>query len=143
MADNSDKPFWMKALTWAQSITQAIGKRSAIKRDAHLKMYDTEFSWIDTTRLVKLQYEVVAETEAQARQLANAQAVIEVPMIESMLENRKIIPPYIKDASAALPLWKIKEIALTDGQREFAKEGKLGPARTFELRQVMVAAPQP
>src|SRR5437867_6590892 len=125
MVDSSDMPFWLKALTWAQSLTQAFERRSAIKRDAHLKMYDTEFSWIDTTRLIKLQYEVVAETEAQARQLANAQAVTEVPIVESRLEDRKIIPPYMKDASAALPLWKIKEIPLTDGQREFAKEGKL------------------
>jgi hypothetical protein len=143
MTTNSGMPLWMKVLSWGNSILGKIGNRAAIARDAGLKTYVTELSWTDTTRAIRLEYDVIANDEAHARQLSNTQAVIDEPTIPSPLEGREITPPYMKDPASTLALWKVKEVPLTDGQREFAKQGKLGPARTSPLRRVMAASTQP
>ncbi len=136
MADSSDAPFWMKALAWLRSLAEAAAKKSAIARDARLKNYGMTLEWKEDTRDVEIVFNVIAESETQARQLANAHAAKEKPAFHSLLLNRQVIPPYIKDPAAALSQWKVAEAPLIDEQRELAKKGQLGPphAEGFQFR---------
>ena len=94
MAVGSDAPFWMKVLSWAAPIFKAAQQRSAIERDARLKKYTTEFRWKDGPKFIKVAIDrVFAESESQARQLSNARAAKEKPVIEDNLDQRRDNPP--------------------------------------------------
>ena len=130
MAVGQDPSFWMKILAWAAPIFKAAQQRSAIERDARLKTYATEFRWKDGPKFIKVAIDrVFAESESQARQLSNARAAEEEPLIEDKLDQRQIVPPYMKDPNAALMQWKVVELTLTEEERALAKQGQLGPAR--------------
>ena len=102
---------------------------AAIRRDALLKKYSGDFTWVDRKLLITVSVDrVIAENENQARRLANAQATKDFPIITSMFQDGEMAPPYMKDPVAALSQWEIKEVPLTEPEREFAKNGELGPA---------------
>jgi hypothetical protein len=121
---NSDVPFWMKVTSWAQSVSGAISKQFAIRRDSNLKRFAGELSWVEGKyRIAIIIDRIIAENERQARELANAQATKEHPIITLMLEGKDVIPPYVTDPRAALVQWKMTEMPLKDSDRELAKEG--------------------
>lgn len=126
----SGPPFWMKILSWVSAILKAAQQRSAVDRDALLKAYATGLRWKDGPKFMKVAIDrIFAEGDTQARQLSNARASTEMPVIEDALDQRQLIPPYVKDPSGALMEWKVTELPLTDDERAPAKLGQLGPPR--------------
>jgi hypothetical protein len=136
-----DKPLWLKSLTWAKSVVGGIQRRSAIRRDAKLKKFASELSWVEGKyRIAIIIDRVIAESEQQARQLSNAQATKDHPIVTLMFEGRDVVPPYIKDPNAALVLWKVTEVPLNDTDRALAKQGGLGPAHAENAGKVTTLA---
>ena len=142
MAGNSDIPFWWKALSWLRSVPKYFARLAAIRRDALLKKYTGDFTWVDRTLIITVSVErVIAENEDQARRLANAQAAKDFPIITSMFQDGEMVPPYMKDPVAALSQWDIKEVPLTEPERAFAKNGELGPAHASSASKAATLAP--
>ena len=113
MAGIPNVPLWLRMVGW-------VTKQSAVRKDAGLKRFETELSWTDMTKSVKIGFDdVIAESDAQARQLSNAEATKLAPAIKSAFEEREIVPPYMKDPKGALALWNVKACAL---QRRIASE---------------------
>jgi hypothetical protein len=126
---DSDMPFWMKAISWAKSLVGGVSKQSAIRRDANLKKFASELSWIEGKYRVAIIIDrIIAETEQQARELSNTQAAKEHPIVTLMFEGKDVVPPYMKEPTATLAQWKVTELPLNDTDRELAKQGELGPA---------------
>jgi hypothetical protein len=96
MEVGTDAPWWMKVISWVAP---------KLKAAERLKKYATELIFKDEPKFVRLRIaEVIAENELQARQLSNAQAIKDEPVIDDNLDQRQIIPPYMKDAGAMLLL---------------------------------------
>lgn len=143
MAAASHAPLWIKVLSWVAPVLKSAQQRAAVERDARLGAYATELRWKDGPKFFTVAIDrIFAENEAQARQLSNARAAKEEPVIDDNLDQRKIIPPYVKDPSAALAQWKVTDLALTDEERALAKQGQLGPARCTgnTTRQISLSA---
>ena len=122
-------PLWLKSLTWAKSVVASVQKRSAIRRDAKLKRFASELSWVEGKYLVAILIDrVIAESDQQARELSNAQATKEHPIVTLVFAGIDVVPPYVKDPNATLVLWKVTEVPLTETDHELAKQGALGPA---------------
>lgn len=129
MAGNSDPPFWWKALSWLNSIPKYFDKQAAIRRDARLKKYSSDITWVDRTLAITISFDrIIAESEDHARRLSTEQATKEFPVVTSAFQDGDMVPPYVHDANLALSQWKVQEIPLTEFDRENAKKGELGPA---------------
>jgi hypothetical protein len=72
--------------------------------------------------------EAKAETESQARQLANATAARKFPVLKPLGVSKEFTPLYIQDPKGALALWKVEEVPLSDRDRDLIAQGLLGPA---------------
>jgi hypothetical protein len=141
MAATSDMPFWMKALSRAQSFLGSVSKQSAIRRDAHLKRFASELSWVEGKyRIAIIIDRVIAETQQQARLLSNAQATKEHPIITLAFEGKDVVPPYINYPDATLSEWQVTEIPLKESDRELAKQGELGPPNASNAGKVSTLA---
>jgi hypothetical protein len=130
MAAASHAPLWIKVLSWVAPVLKSAQQRAAVERDARLRTYATQLRWKDGAKFFTVAIDrIFAESENQARQLSNARAAKQEPVIEDNLDQRRIVPPYVRDPSATLTQWKVTELALTDEDRALAKQGQLGPAR--------------
>src|SRR6478672_10341772 len=110
---NSDVPFWMKVTSWAQSVGGAVSKQFAIRRDSKLKKFASRFSWNEGKYVIVITIDrIIAESEQQARELANVQATKEHPIITLMFEGKDVVPPYVTDPLTALVQWKMTEMPL-------------------------------
>ncbi len=145
MAGNSDQPFWVKALSWLSSVSKHFERQAAIRRDARLKKYSSEISWVDGTFGITVGFErILAESEDHAQRLSNEQATKEFPLITSPFLEEAMVPPYVKDPILALSQWKVQEIPLTEFEIENAKKGELGPAQTSGASKAAgLANPEP
>src|ERR1044071_7530566 len=112
MAAASHEPRWIKFLSWIAPLLKSAKQRAAVERDARLRAYATELRWKDGPKALRVAIDrIFAENEAQARQLSNTRAAKQEPVIEDNLDQRRIIPPYVKDPSAAVTQWKVTELA--------------------------------
>jgi hypothetical protein len=137
-----DTPLWLKSLTWAKSVVGGMQKRSAIRRDKKLKKFASGLSWVEGKYIIVIKIDrVIAESEQQARELSNAQATKDHPIVTLAFEGKDVVPPYVKDPNAALALWKVTEVPLNDADREAAKQGKLGPANASEAGKASALNP--
>ena len=128
MTAQPDMPWWMKVLGWVQSVAGASAKQAAIRRDAKLRKFKSEMTWTDGQMFVRILFHrVYAESEQQARELMNAKAASEHPVVTSAFFGESV-PPFIKDPTAALALWQVTEEPLTAAEIDLAKVGELGPA---------------
>jgi hypothetical protein len=126
--------FLSKALVWGLSIFQKIERRTVAARDARLRSYWSVLSWKDNKALdpnIKIVFDkIYAESEQHARELSQAQAIKEKPVLTSKLSDKQIVPPYMTDPAATLARWELGEAPLNDEERELSSKGELGPART-------------
>src|SRR5262249_36100378 len=130
MTTASRAPLWIKVLSWVAPVLKSAQQRVAVERDARLRAYATELRWKDGVKFFTVVIDrIFAENEAQARQLSNARAAKDEPVIDDNLDQRQIIPPYMKDASATLMQWKVWDLPMSEDERALAKQGQLGPAR--------------
>ena len=138
MAPHQEPSFWTKALVWGFTVFQRAERQTAAARDARLKSYGSSLSWDDNKAVfptITIGFSTIyAESEQQARELSQAQAVKELPLITSQLSDKKIVPPYMTDPAGTLARWKIGEGPLNDDERDLASKGQLGPARATHLR---------
>jgi hypothetical protein len=137
MASTQEPSFWTRILFGALSLFHRIERQTTAVRDARLKSYASRLSWEDNRALlptVKMGFSTVyAESEQQARELSQAQAIKELPLITSKLSDKKIVPPYMTDPAGTLPRWEIGEGLLSDDERDRASKGQLGPPRAMHL----------
>jgi hypothetical protein len=129
MSSGAEMPWWAKAAMWVQSVASAPARRAAIRRDEKLKKFKSQMRWTEGTYTVLLIIDrVIAESEANAREMCNAQATKERPVIKTPFGGPQLVPPYVADPKAALGKWEITEVPLSDDEQELAKKGELGPA---------------
>jgi hypothetical protein len=128
MANNSASAFFAKVLKWISSTISRISTDLARSRDQKLKRYRCSLTWSDGEKSFLMTADVKAENESQARQLSNAEAARDHPVLKPLGSNKEFIPPYIKDPNAALALWKVVEMPLTDVDRDRIADGTFGPA---------------
>jgi len=143
MPANQDPSFLVRAVFWILSMFGKAERLSAEARDARLKRYGTRLIWKDDKALGPLTVgfsTVYAESEQQARELTQAQAIKEHPLVTSPLSDKTVMPPYMTDPARTLPLWEVGEIALDDDERERASTGQLGPARALFMNSSGVLA---
>jgi hypothetical protein len=92
-----------------------------------LRRYKSSLTWNNGVYQVELGHDwIYAESEEQARQLANEQATKDFPLVESMFDDPRV-PPYITDPSGTLALWKITEGTLGPEEKVAQSKGTLGP----------------
>ena len=120
--------FVARPFNWIGSIRESISTSFARQRDAKLKKYECSLTWKDGDTTLMVSGEAKAESEDQARQLANADAVRNKPVVRPVGSHKEFIPPYVHDPKAALASWKIAEVPLTAGDRDRVAQGLFGPA---------------
>ena len=128
MAGNTALSLVLRALNWIRSLREGVSTYFARRRDAKLKRYQCSLLWKDVETRFMMNAEVKAETENQARQLANATAARKFPVLKPLGGNKEFTPPYIQDPKSALALWKVDELPLSDGDRDLIAQGLFGPA---------------
>ena len=110
-----------------------------LRRETHeLKSYGSSLSWDDNKSAlptITIGFNTIyAESGQQARELSQAQAITELPVLTSKLSDKQIVPPYMTDPTGTLALWKVSEAPLNVDERDRASKGQLGPARAMHLR---------
>lgn len=121
-------PWWMRANYWMHLIAAMVANEPAIRRDAKLRKYAAELRWTEAGRSVLLMIErVIAESEMEARELANAEVVRKLPIIVLPFGGGKMVPPYARSARSTLALWKVTELPLTEAELDLQRKGELGP----------------
>src|SRR5262245_33640297 len=112
-------PWWMRANYWMHLIATMVANEPAARRDAKLRKYAAELRWTEAGRSVLLMIDrVIAESEQEARALANAEVVRKLPLIILPFGGGKLVPPYARSARSTLTLWKVTELPLTEGEVE-------------------------
>ncbi len=120
--------FLLKVLRWIVSVPEFISTYLARKRDAKLKNYECTLTWKDGGMALMVNGNAKAENEDQARRLVNAEAAKTLPVLKLIGGHHEFIPPYIQDSKAALALWKVVEVPLSDLDRDRVSQGVYGPA---------------
>jgi hypothetical protein len=128
MAENSALLLVRRVLIWIRSFQEGVSTYFARQRDAKLKRYNCSLLWKDGETRFLMNAEVKAETENQARQLANATAARKFSVLKPPGSHKEFSPPYIQDPKSALALWKVDEVPLSDGDRDLIARGLFGPA---------------
>jgi hypothetical protein len=134
MATSSAFFYLLRVLSWLNSALRAIPRHFASKRDKRLKKSKCTLTWIDEGMGHQVFVDVKAESEEQARQFANTAAIKNVSKVpKKPLSKDELDPPYVKDAVATLPQWKVEAIPLTDTDREQVEQGEFGPAGAYNV----------
>lgn len=128
MAGNTAFLFVLRVLNWIRSIGDGITAFFARQRDAKLRRYKCSILWKDGDKRFLMNAEVKAENEEQARQLSNTTAAQKFPVLKPLGDKREIIPPYVQDPKAALALWQVESVALSEGDHDLIAQGLFGPA---------------
>jgi hypothetical protein len=125
-------------LRWIGLAITAVPRFLGRQRNKGLQKYRCTLQWIEAGIGHEVMVDVKAKNENEARQFANEGARKSLPKIQiKPLSKDMIDPPYIKDAKATLPQWKVEVLPLSDRDREDIENGVFGPAGAFNVGSQM------
>jgi hypothetical protein len=137
MPTNTEPSFWSKLGLWGFAFLNKASKEIGAAKDARLKKYATRLSWTDAkarnpTLIIGFRT-IYAESEQQAKELSQAEAIKETPVLKTATSDTEIVPPYMTDPAGTLARWEVGESQLDDEERKSASRGELGPARAMHF----------